>query len=469
MILKRLKSWQPIQNVVFLPPILEKQILLLMNITKEQIDDLNAVVKVAITKDDYQEKVDTVLKDYRKQANIPGFRKGQVPMGLIKKQYGKAVLVDEVNKLLQDNLNKYLTEEKLDVLGNPLPKQQDSFDWDTDELAFEFELGLAPDFKVELKTKKAITQYKIVADKKMVDEQVERIQKQYGKLISKTEVGKTDEISGVFTNEAEEIDNKTTLELDKLKSKKAIDALTGKKVGDVVSIKTKGLFKEDYFLPSALGIDKDKSEKLDVEVSFTIEEINERESAELNQELFDKLFGEGKVSSEKELKERIKEDSEKQFEQQADQKLLNDITEKLIDETKFDLPSEFLKKWIQVSGENPLSEDEANVEYEKSEKGLRYQLIEGKIITDNDLQVQFDELKEFVKGFIKSQMAQYGHLNPTEEELDNVATRVMGNQDEVKRMSDQLMSQKLLNIYKEKANLKVKEVTYDNFIKDTYK
>ena len=469
MILKRLKSWQPIQNVVFLPPILEKQILLLMNITKEQIDDLNAVVKVAITKDDYQEKVDTVLKDYRKQANIPGFRKGQVPMGLIKKQYGKAVLVDEVNKLLQDNLNKYLTEEKLDVLGNPLPKQQDSFDWDTDELAFEFELGLAPDFKVELKTKKAITQYKIVADKKMVDEQVERIQKQYGKLISKTEVGKTDEISGVFTNEAEEIDNKTTLELDKLKSKKAIDALTGKKVGDVVSIKTKGLFKEDYFLPSALGIDKDKSEKLDVEVSFTIEEINERESAELNQELFDKLFGEGKVSSEKELKERIKEDSEKQFEQQANQKLLNDITEKLIDETKFDLPSEFLKKWIQVSGENPLSEDEANVEYEKSEKGLRYQLIEGKIITDNDLQVQFDELKEFVKGFIKSQMAQYGHLNPTEEELDNVATRVMGNQDEVKRMSDQLMSQKLLNIYKEKANLKVKEVTYDNFIKDTYK
>jgi len=152
-----------------------------MNITKEQIDDLNAVVKVAITKEDYQEKVDTILKDYKKQANIPGFRKGQVPMGLIKKQYGKAVLVDEVNKLLQDNLNKYLTEEKLDVLGNPLPKQQDSFDWDQEELDFEFELGLAPSFEVPLKTKKAITHYKIVADKKMVTEQVERIQKQYGR------------------------------------------------------------------------------------------------------------------------------------------------------------------------------------------------------------------------------------------------------------------------------------------------
>ena len=440
-----------------------------MNITKEQIDDLNAVVKVAITKDDYQEKVDTILKDYRKQANIPGFRKGQVPMGLIKKQYGKAVLVDEVNKLLQDNLNKYLTEEKLDVLGNPLPKQQDGFDWDNDNFDFEFELGLAPDFKVNIKTKKAITQYKIIADKKMVDEQVERIQKQYGKLISKTESGKTDEISGVFKNEAEEIDNKTTIELDKIKSKKAIDALVGKKVGDIVTLKTKGLFKEDYLLQSSLGVTKEKAEKLNVEVSFTIEEINERESAELNQELFDKLFGEGNIKSEKELKARIKEDSEKQFEQQADQKLLNDITERLIDETKFKLPAEFLKKWIQVSGENPLSEDEASEEYEKSEKGLRYQLIEGRIINENNLQVQFDELKEFAKGFIKSQMAQYGHLNPTEEELENVATRVMGNQEEVKRMSEQLMSKKLLDLYKDKANLKVKEVSYDNFIKDAYK
>ncbi len=439
-----------------------------MNITKEQIDDLNAVVKVAITKDDYKEKVDTILKDYRKQANIPGFRKGQVPMGLIKKQYGKAVLVDEVNKLLQDNLNKYLTEEKLDVLGNPLPKQQESFNWDADELAFEFELGLAPAFDVQLKTKKAITQYKIVADKKMVDEQVERIQKQYGKIVSKTEVAKNYEVSGTFKNEGEEIDHKTTVELDKIKSKKAIDSLVGKKVGETVSLKTKGLFKEDYLLSAALGLDKEKAEKLNIEVDFTIEEINERQPAKLDQELFDKLFGKDTVTSEKELKDKIKEDSEKQFEQQADQKLLNDITEKLIADTKFDLPTDFLQKWIQVSGENPLSEDEAKEEFEKSEKGLRYQLIEGKLINENDLQVQFDELKEFAKGFIKSQMAQYGHLDPQEEELDNIAARVMGNQDEVKRMSEQLMSQKLLNLYKEKANLKVKEISYENFVKEVY-
>ncbi|MGB3144854.1 MAG: trigger factor [Maribacter sp.] len=439
-----------------------------MNITKEQIDNLNAVVKVAITKEDYQDKVDTILKDYKKQANIPGFRKGQVPMGLIKKQYGKAVLVDEVNKLLQDNLNKYLTEEKLDVLGNPLPKQQDNFDWDQEELAFEFELGLAPEFEVALKTDKAITQYKIVADEKMLDEQIERIQKQYGKLVSKEEVGKNDEVSGTFTNEAEEIDNKSMLEMDKVKSKNAKEALLGKKVGDVVSISTKGLLKEDYLLSSVLGVDKEKAESLDTEVSFTISEINEREPAELNQELFDKLFGPDTVKSEKEMKEKIKEDSEKQFEQQSDQKLLNDVTEYFIDNTQFELPAGFLTKWIQTTGEKPLSEEEASAEYEKSEKGLRYQLIEGKIIRDNELQVQFDELKEFAKGFIRQQMAQFGQMDPKDEELDSIAARVLGNQDEVKRLSEQLMSQKLLNLYKEKANLKPKEVTYENFVKEVY-
>jgi trigger factor len=439
-----------------------------MNITKEQIDELNAVVKVAVTKDDYQDKVETILKDYRKQANIPGFRKGQVPMGLIKKQYGKAVLVDEVNKLLQDNLNKYLTEEKLDVLGNPLPKQGDNFNWDSENFDFEFELGLAPTFEVSLSSKKPITQYKIVADDKMIEEQIERIQNQYGKLISKNEVDKKAEVLGVFKNEEEAIENKTTLKMGDLKGKKAIDAFLGKKVGETITVNTKDLFKEDQELGYALALPADKSKNLSVEVTFTIEEINERELAPLNQELFDKLFGKDVISSTEDLKNKIKEDSEQQFAQQADQKLLNDVTESFIENTKFDLPSGFLKKWIQLTGEKVLSDEEAAAEYEKSEKGLRYQLIEGKIIQENKLQVQFDELKEFAKGFIKSQMAQFGQLNPAEEELNSIAGRVLSNQDEVKRLSEQLMSQKLINLYKEKSNLKTKEVTYENFVKEVY-
>ncbi len=437
-----------------------------MNITKKQIDKLNAVVKVAVTKEDYKDKVDNILKDYRKQANIPGFRKGQVPMGLIKKQFGKAVLVDEVNKLLQDSLNKYLTEEKLDVLGNPLPKQQDTLDWDSENFDFEFELGLAPTFTVNLKSKDPITHYKIVADKKMVDEQVERIQKQYGKLVNKKEVGEKDEVVGIFKNEEEKIENKTTLEYSK--SKKAIDALLGKKVGDSVTLNSKGLFIDDQELAYALGVPYEKANKLKIDLTFTIEEINERELAVLDQKLFDKVFGKDKVTSIEELKAKIKEDSEQQFTQQVDQKLLNDISENFIENTKFDLPSGFLKKWIQRTGEKVLSDDEAAAEFEKSEKGLRYQLIEGKIIQENKLQIQPEELKKFAKEFIKSQMAQFGQLNPAEAELDSIAARVLSHQYEVKRLTEQLMSQKLIALYKEKANLKTKEVTFENFVKEVY-
>ncbi len=439
-----------------------------MNITKEQIDNLNAVVKVAITKEDYEDKVSKILNDYRKQANIPGFRKGQVPLGLIKKQYGKAVLVDEVNKLLQDNLNKYLTEEKLDVLGNPLPKQQDNFNWDAEELAFEFELGLAPDFEVPLKTKKSITYFKIVADPKMIEEQVERIRKQYGKMLSKASVDKGDELTGVFRNEKEGIDHKTTMETDKIKNQEALEALLGKKAGDTVALNTVDLFTEEYLLSSALGITREKAAGLDTPINFNIEEINQREPAALDQELFDKLFGKDQIHSEEELKQRMKTDSERQFEQQADQQLLNDVTESLIESIKFELPAAFLKKWIQMTGENPLTFEEANDEYEKSEKGLRYQLIEGKIMKDNQLEIQFDELKDFAKNFIRSQMAQYGQLHPAEEELDAIAMRIMSNKDEVKRLSEQLMSQKLISLYKEKANLQTKEVTYENFVKEAY-
>ena len=221
-------------------------------------------------------------------------------------------------------------------------------------------------------------------------------------------------------------------------------------------------------MASALGIPAEKAKNLNIEVDFEIAEINEREPATLNQELFDKLYGPGTVKSVKELKERIKEDSEKQFEQQSEQKLLNDVTEYFIDNTKFKLPSGFLTRWIQMTGEEPLTPEQATAEYEKSEKGLRYQLIEGKIIKDHNISIQFEELKDFAKGFIKSQMAQFGQMNPKEEELDNIAARVLGNQDEVRRLSEQLMSQKLLQLYKEKVNLKTKEVTYENFVKEVY-
>lgn len=439
-----------------------------MNITRENLDALNAVVKVDIAKEDYSDKVEKILSDYRKTANIPGFRKGHVPMGMVKKQYGKAVLVDEVNKLLQEALNKYLTEEKLDVLGQPLPKPQDTIDWDSDAFTFEFELGLAPEFEVALKSKKPITQYNIVADDKMINEQVERIQKQYGKLVSQEVIEKDSEITGTFKNEENEIDNTVTITLDKFKGKATEKKFIGAKVGDVIELKTKGLYDDDHELMHALKLGHDDVHGLDIDVAFTVTEINKRELADLDQELFDKLFGKGNVTSVTEMKAKIKEDAEKQFVQQADQKLLNDVTEYLVDNTKFDLPADFLTKWLKTAGEKEMDEAQAKEEYEKSEKSLRYQLIEGKLIEDNEIKVTMDDIKNHAREMIKGQMAQFGQMNPSDKELDDIAARVLSNQDEARRISEQLISQKLIALYKEKANLKVKELSYENFVKEVY-
>tara|TARA_R110000751_G_scaffold49566_3_gene110258 strand:- start:1569 stop:2891 length:1323 start_codon:yes stop_codon:yes gene_type:complete len=439
-----------------------------MNITRENIDELNAVLKIDIAKEDYTEKVQKVLKDYRKSANIPGFRKGHVPMGLVQKQYGKAILVDEVNKLLQENLQKYLTEEKLDVLGNPLPKDQGDLNWESDDYSFEFELGLAPKFEVDLKPKKAIKNYKIIVDDEMIENQIKTIQKQFGKLTNKQEVAAGDEVSGSFVNEEESFEKKTAFEVDKLKGKANTSAFVGAKVDDVVTVSTKGLFKEAGDYRSFLGLSEEEAKEKNLEVSFKIEEVNNRVAADLDQDLFDKLYGPGVISSVTELKEKIKEEGEGQFKQQSDQQLLNDVTEALIENTEFDLPAEFLKKWIQRSGEKELTVEQAEEEYARSEKGLRYQLIEGKVIADNKLQITFEEIKAFAKEMIKAQMAQYGQTDPADEELEGIAARILSNQDEVKRLSEQLMNKKLLDFFKENVKLEEKEVTFDTFVKEVY-
>ncbi|AWH84834.1 trigger factor [Flavobacterium album] len=439
-----------------------------MNITRENKDALNAVVTVNVTKDDYKQKVDKVLQDYRKNASIPGFRKGAVPMSLIQKQYGKAVLLDEVNKLLQTSLNDYLVEEKLDILGNPLPKVTEDFNWDADDYAFEFELGLAPAFSVDLGAKNNVVKYNIIADDKMLDEQVERIQKQYGKLVSKDKVEEGDDIVGTFTNEEKGINNRTTITTEVFKDKKAAKKFIGKKVGDVVTIGTKGLFDDDHKLMDYLAVGHDDVHGLDIEVNFTIEEINTHEKTELNQELFDKLFGEGNVTSVEQLKEKIKEDAEQQFAQQADQKFLNDVTESLIANTKFDLPAEFLVKWLQTAGEQTLTPEQAEEEFKRSENGLRYQLIEGKVMSENNLQLTFEDLKAYTAEVIKKQMAQFGQLNPTDADVDGIVARVLSNKDEVKRLSEQVMSEKMMNLFKEKVSYTTKEVTYQDFIKEMY-
>jgi len=437
-----------------------------MNITKENLDALNAVIKVEFVEADYKEKVDKLLLDYRKKANIPGFRKGQVPMGMIKKQYGKSVLIDEVNKMLQSALGKYIVDEKLDILGNPLPRIKEDFNWDAPSFSFEFELGLAPQFDIDLSTKNSVQLYKISATESLIDEEVQNIQASYGKMSSIDEVTEQANVTVTFVNEEMEINKKSTFRINELKNNKNV--LIGAKVGDVVALETKGMFEDDHRLQHLLGVSHDIVHGLDITVDATIVDITKTELADLDQDLFDKLFPDNSVTTATELREKIKEDAEKQFEQQADQQFLNDVIEYLINHTQFDLPATFLQKWLQTAGEKPLTQEEAIAEYNKSEKGLRYQLMEGKIQRDHNITIDYKELVDYAKGFIRSQMAQFGNLHPEEKELEDIAGRILQNQEEAQKLQSQLLSQKILKFYKETVNFETKDITYEEFIEKMY-
>ena len=438
-----------------------------MKVSRKDIDKLNSLLSIEVVKKDYESNVDKVLVDYKKRANIPGFRKGHTPIGLIKKQYGLSVKVDEVNKVIQKAMSDFLTDQKLAILGNPIPKENKELDWSSDDMTFEFEIGLSPEFEVSLKNKKAIESFQIEADTKMIDSQIENIQNQYGKLVSKNSISDGFEINGSFINKELNVDSTTTFQLKNIKGKANIGSIKSMKIGEEVSLKTNGLFVKDSDLDFHLKLNDDNKGKIN-HVDFNLKEINEKIPADLDQDLFDKLFGKDTIKSVTELRGKLKADAEKNFVNQSDQKLLNDVTEYLIDNTKFNLPEKFLMKWMETAGENKLSKEDAEAEFKKSEKGLRYQLIESKIIENNKIKIDLDQIKVFSKDLIKTQMMQYGQMNPEEKELESISQRILSNKDEVKRISDQLLSQKLITLFKSELKFKTKKVSYEKFVEMAY-
>ena len=439
-----------------------------MDIKRVAIDAVNETIVMTVVHMDYKGQVAKRINEKMPLATVKGFRKGAVPKDLVEKQYGRAIKQEEVQKVVDLALERFVQSERLNLLGTPLPKVNEDFSWDAEELVFEYEIGLVPNFELDLDAKNDIVKYVVIADDKLINGQVERIQKQFGTAIPQEVVTADSDVTGTFTNEEKGINNATTIAADLFKDKATFDKFIGKKVGDVVTVNTKGLFEDDHQLMDVMKIGHDDVHTIAVDVDFTIEAINGAELAELNQELFDKLFGAGTVATLEELKAKIKEDAETQFAQQADQKLLADVTDFLIENTKFDLPGEFLKKWLQTVGEKKLSPEEAEVEYTRSEKGLRFQLIEGKAMAQSDIKINFEELKTFTTNNIKQRMAQYGQAIPSDEEIQTIVARVLSNQDEVKRLSAQVVAEKLLDMFKEKAQPTTKEVTYDEFIAASY-
>ncbi|MDB3887409.1 trigger factor [bacterium] len=446
-----------------------------MNITQEKIDDLNAIIKVQLSQDDYQEKVDKVLKDYRKKANIPGFRQGHVPMGMVKKMVGPNALIDEVNKLLSESLQNYLQQEKLDVLGNPLPKmdEQEKIDWETQkDFEFKYEVGLAPQFEIDLSDKYKFDKYKITVSEKDVDNYILDVAKRYGKMTNPDAAEAEDMLFGKF-EELEKDDLKdggithsSIIVIKSVTDSKLQKNLVGSKPGDVVELDPKKISENVSDQAQAIGVSVDELKSIKSKFRFTVEKVNRMEPADLTQDLFDKVFGANAVKTEAEFKAKVSEELSKGLDLDSDRKLKLDIQKTLVEKLKLSLPDEFLKKWIVASNEQPISPEQVESEYDQYANGLKWQLVENKIIQNNDVKVTNEEVIEHTKGLLKQQMAGMGLPTDNEDDLTETANRVLQNQDEAKNIYGMLYDQKLMDLYKKSFKLKEKEISYEKFLKE---
>lgn len=444
-----------------------------MNITKHDVDSLNAEITISVAPVDYETRVSEGIKKVQKQANMPGFRPGKVPSGLIKKQYGTQILVDEINKLLNDTIYKYIEENKIEILGNPLPKDQTSVDF-TKQTDFEFvyQLGLAPDFKVSLDNSHTFTYKTVKVDDTLVEKYLNDIRRNYGKPASPDVSGEKDVIF-VDINELDEtgaikaggIFKSTSVSYERTKNETAKAKLLGLKKEDKVVISINDLFETALDKSVSLGIDKELAESVNCNLQLTVKNISRMEDAELNQELFDKVYGAGVINSEEEFKNKIREELALMFNADSEKFLRTEVENKLVEKINLKLPDSFLKRWLAVANEKPVTADEIEKDYPNYAKAMQWRLIENKIIKDNGLQVSGDEAKDEAKLFIKSEYARYGQT-PTEEDLEKISKDLLSKEKEAQRIFENLYSKKVLGLIKEKCTLQTKEVSYDEFFKN---
>lgn len=444
-----------------------------MNISTENIDSLNAVIKIELTAADYQTQVNTKLAKHRKTTDMPGFRKGKVPMGVINKRFAIPVKIEEINRLLSDSLTKYIITEKLDVLGNPLPKDGLHINWNKqDDFTFEYEIGLAPKFEVKLSKKNKLDYFIIKADDAMIDKYAEDIAKRYGKMSSPVKVEEKDLVYGTFLeldadgNEIEMgLSNQGSISLETLRTQKLKDEFVGASKGVIITIDPKSSFIAGTDVLSLLNITKDDFEILTAKFSFTINNISRMEPAVLNAELFDKMYGEGKVTTEKEFRAKIATEAEAMFVAESDRKFQNDAVEYLLDKTVIELPEEFLKRWMQTVSETPITISEVEEQFVGYKTSLKWQIIENRIAKENNLSVTREEAITETKKLISAQMAQYGQISPEEEMLEQYANQVLANKEEEKNIYDRAFASKMTAFFKESFQMNSKDISYQDFMK----
>lgn len=446
-----------------------------MNITRENIDELNAVLQVQVEKADYEENVEKVLRDYRRKANIKGFRPGMVPLGLIKKLYGQAVQAEEINKLVGENIQKYLDDEKVEILGEPLPRldENEKIDFDTQEsFSFFFELGLAPSFEVKLTNRNKVTYYEIEADEKMKNDYLENYTRRHGTFIKAETSESKDLLKGKIESldqdgnpgEGNPVADDTTLSIDLIKDEEIKNQFIGKTVNDQVDFNLRKAFPNDYEIAGILKKQKDEIKDSDGDYRFTISEISRFRHAELNQELFDAVYGEGVVNSESEFRQKIEEEIAASLKNESDYKLSTDLKNLAIEKTEFSLPEEFLKKWLLKVNENTTGE-QIEQEFDNFRKDLKWQLIRNNIAKTNELKITEEELLEEAKNITSLQFRQYGLFYATDEQVENYAKETLKREEDARRIADKILEGKVIELVKGMVKLENKKVTIEEFNK----
>jgi trigger factor len=445
-----------------------------MNIVKEDVDGLTANLIVQIAKEDYEGKVNNALEKYRKTAKIPGFRPGNVPAGMIQKQYGKALLVEELNKLANDGVYNFISNNKIEILGNPIPKEnvEPKGDFNSpNEFEFTFEIGLSPKLDLSNAMNDKYDYTTIRVDDKLINQQIEDLRRRYGKLISTDIAGEKDMLLGIFqelnadgTPNESGISNSTTISLEFLKDTEVHQTLIGKKVNDTFSLNPSLVAKDNKDKASLLGISEELANEISMDFTFTITEIKKMAMADLDDSLFSKLFQEGEVNSEEGLKARVKKDMEQMFSKDSDKLLTRSVFDAIMEKTKVDFPSAFLKRWIRMTNEKPLTEEDINAEFDAYLKSLKWQLIQTKIFKDNNIKLDQQEVIEYTKNLLIGNYAQYGMPPPEEKELMETALRLLQNKEQANSIYDQLAEQKLTDFFKSMVSLVAKPVSYDEFV-----
>ncbi|PLX20362.1 MAG: trigger factor [Salinivirgaceae bacterium] len=446
-----------------------------MDITLNKKDDLNATISIKVAQDDYQEKVDNVLKDYRKKANVPGFRPGKVPMGYVKKMYGKAILVDEINKILSESLVEYIRKEELNILGEPLPSEESEknpIDWDNQkDFEFSFDIANAPEFEVKLSKREKITFYELKADDKLIDDTIQNYAYRNGSNQPTDEVKDLDEtVKGdlIELNDANEPleegikKEESLMSLHVMKDDKIKETFKGKKAGDSVDFNLKTAYPNDTEIASLLDIPKEDAADLNSNFRITLSEINKFVPAEVNQELYDQMYGEGAIKTDKEFREKVVEEIKNSFKPQSEYKFLIDAKDKLVDKVNIDLPDEFLKRWLEATNKE-LTKEKIEEDYDSFKKDMQWQLIVDKIYKTNEFKIEDNEIMDFAKESTRQQFMQYGLSYVPDEQLENYSKEIVSKPEERRKIIDKLVENKVLDFIKESVKIENKEVSMDEF------